>query len=177
MQQARRWQFVTACDSRQSRSWFALGVGAIGNFDFDVIFRRRRRYSLWRRRNGVRAVLGHHAFDTRARTGRSGLHSRNFPRRLLIEYPRDFLMCILGTDRRRSRGHKLCRDRWLFRAPLFQFLLLTLALALVLPVFKAIPEREDESEARRRPQFNRGERKSSGEIERNRKHRGADNVS
>jgi hypothetical protein len=53
---------------------------------------------------------------------------------------------------------------------------LTLALALVLPVFEAISQRHNESEARGRPQFNRREREGGGQVERDRKNSGADNV-
>ena len=51
-------------------------------------------------------------------------------------------VCGLGAWCRGSRGHQLCRDRRLFSAAFFQFLLLTFARAFVLPVFETIPQRQ-----------------------------------
>jgi hypothetical protein len=106
------------------------------------------------------AVVGLHAGNFLVRSA----FLRRLPER---EFPPD------GTGARR---HQLRRDDWLFGAPLFQFLLLTLALALVLPVFPAISQRQHESEARGCPQFNRREREGGGEIERDGENRRADNV-
>src|SRR5438445_8974858 len=100
-----------------------------------------------------------HAFDAGARGGSSRLHAGN-----------------LGTRRSGTRGHELCRYVWLFCPALFEFPLLTLALALVLPVSKAISEREDEGEAGRRPDLKRRERESGGEVERDGQNSRTDNV-
>src|ERR1039458_2108648 len=81
-----------------------------------------------------------------------------------------------GTRCDRAGGHKLRGDNGLFRTALFKFLLLAFALPLVLPVFPAIAERNEESKPGRTPDLNRGERKGRGQVERDRKNGSADNV-
>src|SRR5208337_3077579 len=105
----------------------------------------------------ARAFLRHHALDAGTESGTCGLHAGDF---LAVSLFR------LGTRRRRSRGHQLCCNSWLFGTALFQLFLLTLARALVLPVFEAISQRQNEGEARGRPEFDSGEREGGGQVER-----------
>ena len=169
VQQARRRQLVTARDFREGGFRLVLGVGAVTHFDFGG---GRGSILRWRCRGGMafflsQRFLGHHAFDAVAGDRGRRLHAGNFG--ILT---RGFL----ARRRRGTRGHELGGDGWLFGAAFFQFLLLTLARALVLPVFEAVTQRHDESEAGRRPEFDRGQREGGGEVERDGQNRGADNV-
>ena len=159
MQQARWRQLIAARDFRESSLRLALGVSAVGDFNVDASRGRRRRG----RECGF--VFLAHALDTSARSGCGASSARCYftvaivlPRIVLWRFviPRivacRFLARIL---RALARGHELRRDDWLLGAALFQFLLLTLTLALILPVFEAFFQRHDEGEARRCPEFNR----------------------
>ena len=179
VEEARGWEFVTARDFREGCLRLVLGVSTVTNFDFGG-----GRGRILRRRHGGgmalfqghrflgRRFLGHHALDAVAGNWSRRLHARNF----LV----DFILVArggsLGTHRRGPRGHELGGDGRLFGAAFFQFLLLTLARALVLPVFEAVSQRHDEGEAGRRPEFDRGQREGGGEVERDGQNRGADNV-
>ena len=75
----------------------------------------------------------------------------------LIHHPLNAGTARLGG---RKRGHwtrwdQLCLYHRLGDAPLFQFLLLTLLSALLLPILVAIPQRGRESEVRGSPKLNR----------------------
>src|SRR5258708_3529169 len=164
VQQARRWQLITARNFRKGRFRLVLGIGAVRDFDFDS---RRGLRSLWQRCEGG-GLFFRHAFDAGAcEAGVRG--SGRFVAGGILT--RGFVMVT-----RRTRWHELCRYVRPLGAALVELLLLALPLALLLPVLKAISERQHEGKAGWRPDLKRRERESGGEVERNRQNGSADNV-
>src|SRR5208282_771834 len=167
VEQARGREFVTARDFGEDRFRPVLGVGAVADCDFDSacdwggqILRRRGEGGV------VYAFLGDHAIDAGAGGWGCGLHAWDLPLDVVVRrITLGFLARNFWARRRVARGHELCGDSGSFGAAFFEFFLLTLALALVLPVLEAISERQDEGEAGGRPEFNCREREGGGEVE------------
>ena len=158
LQQAARRQLVSAGDARHRGLGFVAAVGALGDFRIGGRFRD--------------AVRGQRLGQNSAGRGR-GLRRVLFAimRSMPVRRGSDGNLRLRGPRRDQLRLHDRLRN-----PPLLQFLLLTLLGALLLPIFVAIPQRGDEGEPRRSPQLNRRERERRREIQRDRQHRGADDV-
>ena len=158
LQQAARRQLVSARNARHGGFGLLPLVGALGDFR-SLRSRRRRRYGLGqdpaaRRlcRSRSCCLFIQHAFDAGA----------------------------ARFDRREGRGwtgrNQLRLYDWPRTAALLQFLLQALLGAFLLPILVTVPQRGDESEARRSPHPKRGEGKCRGKIECHRQNRAADDV-